>query len=333
MMHCENTKEMRIGSSGRQGRAAFSVKFLTSFKGLLFTSFLWDIAEAAAHLSKVFQAEFLTVTTAAAAVRKFEMECLNMKLSDGPKVKAFLKEVGGGKMFRDIALTRDDSDLSQFQKVKLSVVDEVCQSTSERFQYLFNDPVIKASSVFDPDTWPGDPEELAFYADDQLSVISDRYREPLKKAGFNEELVNNEWHGVKSLVSVMQHKKTNDIYSVLFKKHKDDFPNFLLIAEIVLTWPLSTAACERGFSSMNRTKTIQRSSLAARTLDNNLRISIKYHSLNKSERVQAFVQSGHLDKAVKHWRENSVRTRREDWIEKHPEAKTWSSLKRAKAKD
>lgn len=70
MMHCQNTKEMRMGSSGRQGRAAFLVKFLTSFKGLLFSSFLWDIAEEAAYLSKVFQAEFLTVATATAAVRK-----------------------------------------------------------------------------------------------------------------------------------------------------------------------------------------------------------------------------------------------------------------------
>lgn len=71
-------------------------------------------------------------------------------------------------MFRDIAITIDDIDLSQFQKVKLTVVDEVCQSTAERFQYLFDDPVIKASSVFDPDTWPGDPEELASYGDDKL---------------------------------------------------------------------------------------------------------------------------------------------------------------------
>ena len=81
---------MRVGSSGRQGRAAFLVKFLTSFRGLLFTSFLWDIAEEAAHLSKVIQAEFLTVTTAAAAVRKFELQCLNMKSSDGPRVKAYI---------------------------------------------------------------------------------------------------------------------------------------------------------------------------------------------------------------------------------------------------
>lgn len=80
MMHCQNTKEMRMGSSGRQGRAAFLVKFLTSFKGLLFSSFLWDIAEEAAYLSKVFQAEFLTVQLQRQQFKKFEFQCLNMRL-------------------------------------------------------------------------------------------------------------------------------------------------------------------------------------------------------------------------------------------------------------
>lgn len=83
---------------------------------------------------------------------------------------------------------------------------------------------------------------------------------------------------------------------------------------------------------MNRTKTIQRSSLTPKTLDNNLRISIKYQSLKKSERVQPFVQSGNLADAVKHWREKSLRTRRENSVEKHPEAKTWSSFKGGKSK-
>lgn len=83
---------------------------------------------------------------------------------------------------------------------------------------------------------------------------------------------------------------------------------------------------------MNRTKTIQRSSLTPKTLDNNLHISIKYQSQKKSERVQSFVQSGHLADAVKHWREKSLRTRREDWVEKHPEVTTWSSFKGGKSK-
>lgn len=123
----------------------------------------------------------------------------------------------------------------------MSVLDEIRHSMDERFHYLFNDPAIKASSVLDPDTWPEVPEELATYGNDQLSVISDRYQEQLEKAGFREESVKSEWQGVKSLVSIMKHKATSDIYSVLFTKHGDHFPNFLLIAEIVLTWPLSTA--------------------------------------------------------------------------------------------
>ena len=46
-----------------------------------------------------------------------------------------------------------------------------------------------------------------------------------------------------------------------------------------------------------------------------------------------FVQSGHLAKAVKHWRENSVGAHREDWLEKQPTARIWSSLKGTKSKD
>lgn len=36
VMHLKNTKEGRVGLAGRQGRATFSEKFLTSMKGLLF---------------------------------------------------------------------------------------------------------------------------------------------------------------------------------------------------------------------------------------------------------------------------------------------------------
>jgi len=41
------------------------------------------------------------------------------------------------------------------------VIDEIRESMTERFHYLFNDPVVKNSSVLDPETWPGDCEELA----------------------------------------------------------------------------------------------------------------------------------------------------------------------------
>ena len=215
-MHCQNTKEMHVGSAGRQGQATFAVKYLTSFRGLLFTTFMWDIAEEAVHLSKVLQAEFLTVTAAAAAVRKFEMQCLNMKVSNGPRVNSFLKDAGAGNVFREIAITREDSDVRQFEKTRMSVLDEIGHNMDERLHYLFNDPVVKASSVLHPDTWPEDPEELASYGVDQLRVFSNRYQGQLEKAGFRAESVHSEWQGIKSLVGInMKHKTTPDIYSVL----------------------------------------------------------------------------------------------------------------------
>ena len=55
---------------------------------------------------------------------------------------------------------------------------------TEKFHYLFNNPVVKASSVLHPETWPGDCEELASFGYDQLQIISNRYQGLLEKAGF-----------------------------------------------------------------------------------------------------------------------------------------------------
>ena len=48
-----------------------------------------------------------------------------MKFSDDARVKSFLKEVGSGNMFRDISITRDDNDIAAFQKIRMSVLDEI----------------------------------------------------------------------------------------------------------------------------------------------------------------------------------------------------------------
>lgn len=79
VMHSENTKEGRVGSAGRLGRATFSAKFLTFLRGPLFAHLTWDIVEEAAYLSKVFQADFTTVTRAMAAVNNFRLRLMKIK--------------------------------------------------------------------------------------------------------------------------------------------------------------------------------------------------------------------------------------------------------------
>ena len=183
VMHSQNTKEGRVGSAGRQGRATFSTKFLTSMKGLLFAHLTWDIVEEAAQLSKVFQADFTTVTRAMEAVNNFKLRLLSMKTKDGQRLQHFLQQTEGAESFNDIAIIRGDNDLQEIQAKKWRVLDHVLQNVEERFAYLENDPVLKAAAVLDPDIWPEDPLELSSYGDAEIVVLVDYYKDHLSRAG------------------------------------------------------------------------------------------------------------------------------------------------------
>ena len=123
-MHSQNTKEGRVGSAGRQGRATFSVKFLTSMKGLWFTHLTWDIVEVAPQLSKVFQGNFTTVTRVIAAVNNFKMRLLAMKKKNGQRLHHFLQQMEGNDSFSEITIVSGGNDLKEFEAKKQAVLDD-----------------------------------------------------------------------------------------------------------------------------------------------------------------------------------------------------------------
>ena len=125
IMHSQNTKEGRVGSAGRQGRATFSVKFLTSMKGLLFTHLTWDIVEEAAQLSKVFQANFTTVKRVIVAVNNFKLRLLAMKKKNGQRLHHFLQQMEGNDSFSEITVVSGGNDVKEFEAKKQAVLDDI----------------------------------------------------------------------------------------------------------------------------------------------------------------------------------------------------------------
>ena len=75
------------------------------------------------------------------------------------------------------------------------------------------------------------------------------------------------------------------------------YPTLSLLASITLTLPLSTADCERGFSTMNRIKTDSRNRLKTITLDMLIRLSTEGPSLD----------SFHFDAALSMWAQKTNR--------------------------
>ena len=69
------------------------------------------------------------------------------------------------------------------------------------------------------------------------------------------------------------------------------YPNFAVLSRICLTLPISTADCERAFSTMRRIKSRLRSQMNNDTLNDCMKISIDGPALQEFD----------FDSAVKNW--------------------------------
>ena len=149
----------------------------------------------------------------------------------------------------------------------LRTLDDILENVEERFGYLENDPVLKAAAVLDPDVWLKDQIELSTYGDAEIELLANYYEDHLLRAGCELHQIVRKWSSVKSYVSLhLSCRCTEEIFATILRSRMDDCCNFLLLAEIVLIWPLSTAVVERGFSSVNRVKTQLRVEFASRKL-------------------------------------------------------------------
>ena len=85
------------------------------------------------------------------------------------------------------------------------------------------------------------------------------------------------------LLNQFSGKLAHDVMEVLSSdpSFSSLYPYLSNIASIALTLPISTADCERGFSTMNRIKTDQRNRLKTSTLDKLIRLSTEGASIDK----------------------------------------------------
>ena len=124
--------------------------------------------------------------------------------------------------------------------------------------------------IFDMEQLPTVDTELANSGNAELEVLLDHYGEG--KNGHVPHVDCNacrdEWMLMKQLVSknypAMQMRP---LWELLYSKYRETFPNLLKLVSAALAIPVTSADCERGFSTQNRIKYAHRTSLGAKRLD------------------------------------------------------------------
>ena len=87
------------------------------------------------------------------------------------------------------------------------------------------------------------------------------------------------------------------LWQIIYKHHKDNFPNLFKLARLALIIPLQTADCDRGFSRQNLIKDAQRNRHSSERLTKLMRLSLLKESIENFD----------FDEALKLWREKKAR--------------------------
>ena len=170
----------------------------------------------------------------------------------------------------------DQQKMSKFQK---EVYDPYVTALSHHLEARFPDvALIDAFSIFDPTEMPNNPAaKFPSSLQQRLQVLKAHYG-PCNI--IDPEKLLTEYQLLVASVELGTTTKEQSPYSVMCKLIEKDelkamFPNLWKLACIGLVLPMSTADCERGFSSLARIKSDLRSRLSSKILNSLMIISIE----------------------------------------------------------
>lgn len=113
--------------------------------------------------------------------------------------------------------------------------------------------------VFDPSTWPREIQDIHSFGNTTVSSILQKYEATLQ---LDRDTTVREWMRLKQAGKRLGASTVHDLVQIVNTSYSDAYSNINKLVKLSLTLPLSSAACERGFSHLNIIKTKYRSRLS-----------------------------------------------------------------------
>ena len=174
--------------------------------------------------------------------------------------------------------------------IREKYIDKLIDNLTNRF--ADSELLSALATLFSPSKAACNTED---YGNSAVSIIAAHFTTAVDSARLQLE-----WMRFKHILLNQLSDKTADaVMGILVSDTSLSFlyPYLSKIASIALTLPVSTADCERGFSTMNRIKTDRRTRLNTPTLDKLIRISSEGPNIDSFD----------FDTAVSVWAEKSNR--------------------------
>ncbi|XP_008281423.1 uncharacterized protein LOC103358295 [Stegastes partitus] len=149
---------------------------------------------------------------------------------------------------------------------------------------------VRSFKIFNHDSWPEQRHLLTDYGAEELDFLLDHFSPILTRNGCDANLAREEYQSMKIfIVSNYMDKSYHALWGMMLTKMPfcSDYKNILHLVHIMLALPVSSAVCERGFSSQRRIKSDVRGSLHVDTVEDLIRISMEGPSIDEFDAKEA----------------------------------------------
>ena len=224
-----------------------------------FSFFLFDVLFQLSKLSCTLQKKMLSLGEVHRSLEP--TKAVKYKTRAGPK----LKEIEDKTAFEGTELT--GSDVS-FANSCSKLLSDLISSLDRRLGDV-SEGIVYATSIVDITTWP-EKESSTDFGDDEIDCLVEHFTPVLQEASCDLSKIPDEWTalkaGVYSQPGWLQYIQTIN-WPDLNRKYAAEFPNLLMLVDLVLSLPESTAEFERGFNMMKQIKSDWRSTLGPEAIN------------------------------------------------------------------
>ena len=228
-----------------------------------------DVLSVVTKLSQVFQKDLIDVATVNVMVEATSLKLNQLKNKNGPELVKVYEELELNKSFRGVKVTDKQMLRIQFQNNSSLYLQQLDKNLEDRFDPASMKNLQLLNSVLNPSLVPKNVNGLEEHSETELQELIGIYGG--ENGLIDSDRVKEDYYQVKAVLKSLNCSLT-DACTTILEKYKDIFPDFAVLATILLISPVTSVACERGFSVHNKIKTKGRSSLKHETVTMLMRV-------------------------------------------------------------
>ena len=173
-------------------------------------------------------------------------------------MKKYTKELGDGKLeYKTTCLKSLEAKLESCERKKSKEIERIQDAINSRLEENESEFLIAICHILNCEGWERHNAEGDInleFCDQHMHIIN-RFKKPLKNAGFETADVIEEWHDLSSYkIAFLNCSSTNYLrtWHHIFnsEKCKVEFKNVLLVTELAFCLPFSRVKPERSFSML-----------------------------------------------------------------------------------